>query len=379
MLHSSHSIDKRFFVVVLAPQVHTTDETINYYYDFSVSINEFTRAFAQLGFDWIWQPVTLHNFKPIIDEAKAVYASRQLLFFNLCDGDEGNGIPGVSVIHYLETQKLYYTGARKSFYQISTSKIVMKTAFDAAGVSTSPWFAIDSSSFKLNGEFTHLPKPILVKPAVSAGSLGLGVRNVVHTEGELTSLVADLYNGCHGWEIAAGGFVAESFIKGREFTCLLIGEGKDVFIYPPIELVFHQALPETEKFLSFDRLWEFYEGEKPIGDYEDLYNFFPVEEALAAAVATLSAKAYKAVSGTGYGRVDLRMDDATGRFFVLEVNAQCGLSEDENQTSIGAILRYAKEPYAMLLKRIITHSLKHKAKKKSPINQASLFPSYLPL
>jgi D-alanine-D-alanine ligase len=33
------------------------------------------------------------------------------------------------------------------------------------------------------------------------------------------------------------------------------------------------------------------------------------------------------------------MDDKSGNLYVLEVNAQCGLSEDENFTSIGAILK----------------------------------------
>jgi D-alanine-D-alanine ligase len=47
------------------------------------------------------------------------------------------------------------------------------------------------------------------------------------------------------------------------------------------------------------------------------------------------------------------MDSQTGRLFVLEVNAQCGLSEDENFTSIGAILRFAKKSFTYLIIEII--------------------------
>lgn len=366
-----------FFVIVLAPQVHTADPTLDYYYDFSASIAEFTRAFAQLKIDWLWQPVTLQNFKDAIDNAKENYADKKLLFFNICDGDEVNGIPGVSVIDYLDEKGLTYTGADKTFYQISTSKIVMKRAFEWAGVSTSPWFAIESKAFYLNGQFHSLPTPLLIKPAVSAGSFGLGIRNVVHTEKELKSLVKNLYDGYHGWEVAAGGFVAESFIKGREFTCFLIGSGRDVFVYPPVELRFNRSLPELERFLSFDRLWEFYEGEAPLQNGDDFYNFFPVDDSLVDAITLLSKQAYKAVGGTGYGRVDLRMDKATGKLYVLEVNAQCGLSEDENQTSIGAILRFAGEDYATLLQRIIKNTLGQARKRKAPSKQRSLFSSYL--
>jgi D-alanine-D-alanine ligase len=42
---------------------------------------------------------------------------------------------------------------------------------------------------------------------------------------------------------------------------------------------------------------------------------------------------------------------------VLEVNAQCGLSEDEDYTSIGAILRLSNQPFAELVKKIIETAL----------------------
>lgn len=36
-------------------------------------------------------------------------------------------------------------------------------------------------------------------------------------------------------------------------------------------------------------------------------------------------KAYVAMSGNCYGRVDVRKRDSNGKFYVLEVNASCGL------------------------------------------------------
>ena len=47
------------------------------------------------------------------------------------------------------------------------------------------------------------------------------------------------------------------------------------------------------------------------------------------------------------------MDAASGELYVLEVNAQCGLSEDENHTSIGAILRFANRSFAGVVQQII--------------------------
>jgi D-alanine-D-alanine ligase len=71
----------------------------------------------------------------------------------------------------------------------------------------------------------------------------------------------------------------------------------------------------------------------------------------------VSLQAYHAVQGKGYTRADIRRDKATGQLYVLEVNAQCGLSEDENYTSIGAILRVNQTPFAQLIAEIILDAL----------------------
>jgi D-alanine-D-alanine ligase and related ATP-grasp enzymes len=68
------------------------------------------------------------------------------------------------------------------------------------------------------------------------------------------------------------------------------------------------------------------------------------------------------VRGTGYGRIDIRMDKATGKMYVLEVNSQCGLSEDENHTSIGAMVRLGNEKFSDMLGAIIENALQTKLK-----------------
>jgi len=70
----------------------------------------------------------------------------------------------------------------------------------------------------------------------------------------------------------------------------------------------------------------------------------------------------------GYTRVDIRQDDATGELYVLEVNAQCGISEDENFTSIGAILRFSGIHFSQLVSEIIADGKSRKKKIFSVIN-----------
>lgn len=347
-------------VWVFAPHLVTADPNLDYYNDYSQSRAEYERVFAELGLAWRWELVTMDNFEATINRVIRDSGGQTPVVLNLCDGDELNGVPGVSVIRRMESLGLCYTGADARFYDLTTSKIVMKQAFDAARVPTPAWEVVSRNQSDAADVLQRLGAPLIVKPAVSAGSMGLTTKSVVATPDALTTEVQKLFDGYRGWNLAAGGVFAESFITGREFTTFIVGsfdQPHDRRVYPPVERVFHERLPETERFLSFDRLWEIYERETPLGAGDYLWEYAAVHAELAQQVCDVSWAAYVAVKGTGYGRVDLRYDAVTSQLFVLEVNAQCGISDDENYTSIGAILRFANASFSQAISDIIKNAL----------------------
>jgi D-alanine-D-alanine ligase len=354
-------------VWVLAPALNNPDPNLAYYYDFSQSIEEYTQVFTSLELPWKWQPVTLNTFERIIQEIANERQNGEYfpVVLNLCDGDEINGAPGISVIHALDKKQLVYTGSDSYFYEITTSKIPMKRAFDDALIPTPKWEAITTPKIIPEKLFEDLNTPIIVKPAVSGGSLGVGVKNVVETEKELLTQVNKMFEGYRGWDLSSQGIVAESFIDGPEYTIMIVGshmQPEYAKIYPPVERVFHASLPAKEKFLSFDRLWEIYEEESPMPQDENFYEYAIGNETTQMAIQKVAWDAYVAVGGTGYTRVDVRIDKITGTPYVLEVNAQCGISEDENFTSIGAILRYAKQSFSELIIHIINDAFARRRK-----------------
>lgn len=340
-------------VWVLAPHVVHNDEQLDYYYDFSQSIEEYNRVFAALDLPWIWQPVTLDDYPEVIRKIQQE-RDAQLCYpviLNLCDGDEMNGAPGISVLKELERRQLLFTGSDAHFYRITTSKLPMKRAFEAHSVATPAWREIRQPGADLSALFHELGCPLIVKPAVSGGSMGIGVKNVVHTEEELQAQVAAMFSGYRNWNLTVDGLLAESFIKGREFTVLLVGSythPESIRVYRPVERIFHPSLPAEQRFLSFDRLWEIYEDETPMPEAANFYDYAAAPPALVPELEAISREAYLATGGTGYTRADIRMDEQ-GNLFVLEVNAQCGLSEDEDFTSIGAILRYSGISFTELI------------------------------
>lgn len=367
----------RLKIWVLAPSLITNDPNIDYYYDFSQSIQEYTKVFATLNMHWQWQPVTMEDYPSIISSILNEKQSGEYfpIVLNLCDGDEINGTPGISVLRLLDSYGLIYTGSDEYFYTITTSKIPMKRAFDEAGIATSKWkaiYAIDDVEASL---LSALGSPLIVKPAVSGGSMGVGVRNVVADEEALKDQVAQMFKGYRGWNLAADGIIAEQFIQGPEFTTMIVGSWYDpdhCKVYDAVERVFHSSLPEEEKFLSFDRLWEIYEEETPMPADENFYEYRKAADELQGKIKSLSLAAFLAVKGTGYTRVDIRQDSTTGQLYVLEVNAQCGLSEDEDYTSIGAILKVNDESFTSLIYTILIEGVKRYQLKYSEAGSISI-------
>ncbi len=110
--------------------------------------------------------------------------------------------------------------------------------------------------------------------------------------------------------------------------------------------------------MSFDRLWEFYEKESAMPGQANFYEYALPPDEIILRLQQITLDAYRAVKGCGYARLDIRMDADTGKLHVLEVNAQCGLSEDEDHTSIGAILRFSKKSFTQLIVEIIQDGLR---------------------
>lgn len=356
---------EKYKIWVLAPHLQSSDPHLQSYYDFSQSMVEYESLFLHLDFDWHWQPVTIHDYKKHIAAIQSGSNGKIPLIFNLCDGDEINDVPGISVIRELERLGLPYTGADAFFYDLTTSKIRMKQVFEQQGIPTPPWEVLREDGSSVSGIFDRLGSPLIVKPAVSGGSMGLSARNVVSTEAECLGCLNSLLEGYRGWRLSGGGIFAEQFIAGREYTVFMVGPSSrpgEMIFYPPAERVFPEFLPETEQFLPFDGNWDHYENGLPAPFNGHFHAYTDPGPEIRPALENLSLRAYQSVGGSGYGRVDIRMDKTTGQLYVLEVNAQCGLSADESNASVGAILRFAEKSFAQLHMEIILDALRRNKK-----------------
>ena len=75
---------KPYTIWVLAPKIESEDPNIQYYYDFTQSIKEYTKVFEELKAEWKWQPVTMNDFKEVIRGITASSIGKTPLVLNLC-------------------------------------------------------------------------------------------------------------------------------------------------------------------------------------------------------------------------------------------------------------------------------------------------------
>ncbi|HBB34604.1 MAG TPA: hypothetical protein DDZ80_15350 [Cyanobacteria bacterium UBA8803] len=338
-------------------------------------------VFAELGIAWKWQPITLENMQAVVEEVVASSNEYIPVVLNYCDGnDEIDGYPGTSVIKLLEQKGIIFTGADSNFFHLTTSKIWMKRAFMKASVATAPYEVISHPS-RVQGVCERLGTPLLVKPALAYGSIGISLESVVESDEQVSKQVQRLLQGVHEMQFPPDSIFVERFISGREFTVFLLGNSQQpesLKIYPPIELVFHSSLPETEQFRSYDNFWGKHLEESLSSSSEPFYHCQSVASDLSEKLCDLSKLAYCAVGGNGYARVDIRMDKDSQELFVLEVNANCAISSipltdfsDLNQTSLGTILHLAGIPFAQLMSEIIAEAFARCFTKSCSINKAA--------
>jgi D-alanine-D-alanine ligase-like ATP-grasp enzyme len=326
-----------------------------------------------LGAEHTWVEVTPETAAAEISRVQDEAARRPVLVFNLCDGIEVDGYPGIQTVRALEASGLPFSGADTAFYELTTPKTALKQRLIEHKVSTSPYLPIRNPGVDGPRAGELLGYPLIIKPDVSAASFGISIKSVVQDEAACIRQAAAAIAGERDPENYYEGVFAERFIPGREFTVLCVSDPaapKGVCVYPPVERAFHAALPAHERLLSYDRYWEKYETEEALPDRAPIYHYESAPPEYAKTLVTLARDAYLALGGVGYGRVDIRRDERTGEFLVLEANCNCGMSTD-GETSVSWILRLSGETMPRLLDRIFADATTRKSAAARPVRRRS--------
>lgn len=230
------------------------------------------------------------------------------LVYNLCEGLEGVSGLEPMVVGALELTGTPFTGCGTRTTALCHRKPVINAWLAAQGLPVPEW--VMPAGHRVPNDF---PLPAIVKPAAEDASVGIDQGAVVTSRKALRQRVAALTEQFD--EV-----IVQRFIAGREFNVGLVGDQ----VLPVSEIDFSGMSQDRWHIVSFEGKWV-------PGSPDDLGSQpvcpAPISDALAIQLSEIAKAAWRAVGGTGYGRVDLRVD-ADGNPWVIEVNPNPDLSED---------------------------------------------------
>jgi D-alanine-D-alanine ligase len=135
--------------------------------------------------------------------------------------------------------------------------------------------------------------------------------------------------------------LVQRYVEGREVNVGILGDAT----LPIAEIDFGRMPKGMWRIVTYTSKWE-------TGSVEDLGSAPRCPARVPAAVATqlrrVAIAAWRLVGGTGYGRVDLRIDER-GRPWILEVNSNPDIAPD---AGLARMARVAGIEYGALVRQI---------------------------
>ncbi|MGH7539326.1 MAG: D-alanine--D-alanine ligase family protein [Gemmatimonadales bacterium] len=292
------------------------------------AVNEVASIFETLGHLAKKLPVR-HNMKWFAE------ARRCDLVFNLCEGVHGFSQWEEHVVAALEFAGVPVTGCTPWTIAACRRKATANAILAQAGAPIPPWTLAQGN--KITDDF---PLPAIVKPAAEDASAGLDKYSVVTDRKALRAKLAVMTEQFD--EV-----LVQRYIPGREFNVGFVGRR----VLPVAEIDF-TGMPEGSwPILTYAAKWH-------IGSAEDLGSVpicpAQVSQRLADRLTRVADLAWRTMQGTGYGRVDIRVDD-TGRPWVLEVNPNPDLNDD---AGLSRMAQAAGWQYDELIQRIAEEALR---------------------
>ena len=247
--------------------------------------------------------------------------------FNILHGNKGGGEDGV-LQGLLDAFEVPYTGCGVLASALTMDKIRTKQVWLSAGLPTPKFLRLLPGS-DVRAAALQLGLPVFVKPSSEGSSVGVA-RVVDEAAIDDATRVAQEYGG---------EMLMEQMVVGDELTVGILGE----IALPSIRIV-----PKGE--------WYDYNA-KYIAD-DTQYLCPGLEGAEEEQIRRIALDAFRAAGCTGWGRVDVMRDRASGQLHLLEVNTAPGMT---SHSLVPKAARALGLEFDELCWRILEQSLREKS------------------
>lgn len=262
--------------------------------------------------------------------------------FNLLEAFDDIQIFDQNVVSHLELLKLSYTGCNPRGLLLARDKSLSKKLLSYHRI------PVPESEVARIGRPFRRPKrltfPLIVKSLTQEASIGISQASVVDSDEKLQERVTFVHESIH---TAA---LVEQYIDGRELYVGIMGN--QVLQALPVWELFFTNMPDGAKRIATDRVKWSVKYQKKYGIDSGLAKDLP--EGMAEAIQHLCKRVYRALEMSGYGRIDLRLDEK-GNAWVLEANPNPQIARGED---FAASAESVGISYEAVLQRIMNLGLR---------------------
>ena len=260
------------------------------------------------------------------------------IVFNIAEGFSGRGreahIPAI-----LNFIGIPFTGSDETTMCVTMDKPLAKKILSIHRVTT-PKYKVFGSADKIS--VRGLKFPLIVKPTAEGSGKGISSQSVVYDLAGLKSALSkSIENYCQI-------MLVEEYISGREFTVGILGNGRDVRVFPPMEIIFRENSGSIAHNIYS------YEIKSRFEDYVDYKCPPDLSDGAQAELMRIARRVYDILECRDFARIDFRMD-GLGKFYFIELNPLPGLAPGYSDFPILAGL--CGLSYKDLINQILTSAM----------------------
>lgn len=305
-------------------------EDIEAEYDSFDTILAIKDAFAAAGV----KAELLEANADLIEKLKSTHVD---IVFNIAEGTSGRGreaqIP--AIMNFLG---IPFSGSDETTLCLALDKAVTKRYLSTYNITTPAYQLIKTPNFKLD---QALKFPLIIKPDSEGSSKGISDLAIVDNEQQLYSLIE------RNFKLYGQPMLAEEYIKGREFTVGILGNGSDMRVFDPMEIIYLKEDRES-------RIYS-YNVKKNYKKYIE-YSCPPLLDAVTTQkMKDIAAKIYMALDCRDFSRIDFRLSE-DGTIYFIEINPLPGLAPGYSDYPM--LAEFCGMDYQTLVVNVLNSALK---------------------
>jgi D-alanine-D-alanine ligase len=249
--------------------------------------------------------------------------ARPDIVFNMAEGLTGQNreahVPAIC-----EFYGIPYSGSDPFTLSLCLHKGRTKQMLQFYGIPTAQFALVESlAEAKTVKKAALLRYPLFAKPVQEGSSKGITERNYIRHPGDLLACVAELL------EVYEQPVILEEFLPGAEFTCGVIGNGRDARVLPIVGMRFDELPEGALPIYGFEAKWIWDTPEQPLNMFECPA---AISESQRSTIEQVTLRAYNALGCRDWSRIDVRLD-AAGVPNIVEVNPLPGILPNPEENS----------------------------------------------